>query len=83
MKIEIGAYDAERRTVAATFADQGITHRRDVNACHAPDGSYDAAATAARIESVAAGVAVKIAAGAIVNPPPTPDPAAPIGADEA
>lgn len=57
-------------TVNVTFEHDGITHTRDVNACLTPKGKYDAAATEARIADVAAGVEVKISAGAITNPPP-------------
>lgn len=61
-------------TVNVTFEHEGVTHTRDVNACRNAKGKYDAAATEARINDVAAGVAVKIAAGAITNPPPAPEP---------
>ncbi|WP_010546003.1 hypothetical protein [Sphingomonas elodea] len=60
-------------TVSVTFEHAGITHTRDVNAVLNARGKYDAAATEARIADVAAGVEVKIAAGAITNPPPAPD----------
>lgn len=64
-------------TVNVTFEHAGVTHTRDVNACFNAKGKYDAKATEARINDVAAGVAVKIAAGAITNPPPAPDAATP------
>ena len=42
-------------------------HSRMVNVCFAADGTYDEAATDARIAEVGAGVAHKIALGVIVN----------------
>jgi hypothetical protein len=69
MKITIGGYDADTRTVPVTFEHQGVTHARSVNACHDADGGYDASATADRVAQVALGVAAKIAVGAIANPP--------------
>ncbi|HWL46296.1 MAG TPA: hypothetical protein VNQ31_01140 [Sphingomonadaceae bacterium] len=69
MKISIGQYDAASRTVAATFRHGGVTHRRAVNACHDGAGGYDKAATATRVDAVARGVAVKIAAGAVSSAP--------------
>ncbi|SFR79777.1 hypothetical protein [Sphingomonas jatrophae] len=84
MQTEIAPYDAARRTVGVTFTHAGVVHQREVNACHDGDGAYDAEATAARVEAVASGVAVKIAAGAITNPPaPADDDAAPGAAVEA
>lgn len=74
----IGAYDATTRTVPVTFTMGDIAHSRDVNACHDAAGEYDAAATADRVDQVAAGVAAKISVGAITNPPdpvPVEDPA--------
>lgn len=74
MQIAIGAYDDETRTVPVTFTEGEIVHRRPVNACHGESGAYDEAATAARVADIAAGVAVKIAVGAITNPPePEPE----------
>lgn len=73
MEFAIGAYDEETRTVPVTFTQGEIVHTRAVNACHDEDGSYDAAATAARVDEVAAGVAAKIAVGAIVNAPEEPE----------
>ena len=42
-------------------------HSRMVNVCFAADGTYDEAATDARIAEVGAGVAHKVALGVIVN----------------
>ncbi|MFK3888480.1 hypothetical protein [Sphingomonas sp. NPDC079357] len=70
MKITIGAYDATTRTVAVTFERDAVEHRRSVNACHDPQGGYDAIATAARVDDVARGVAHKIRVGAITAPVP-------------
>ncbi len=72
MKITIGAYDAATRTVAVTFEEGEIEHKRTVNACHDRHGGYDEAATAARIDDVARGVAQKILVGAITVPEPAP-----------
>lgn len=69
MKITIGAYDADKRSVPVVFAHAGITHSRDVNACFDSKAKYDAKATAARVDEVALGVAAKIEAGAITIPP--------------
>lgn len=69
MQTEIGAYDPDTRSVPVTFTQGEIVHKRAVNACHDESGGYDADATAERVEQVAAGVAAKIAAGAIVNAP--------------
>ncbi len=71
MKITNNGYNAEARTVSATFEHDGVTHTRDVNACFNEAGEYDEAATDARLEEVGAGVAAKIAGGAITNPAPT------------
>lgn len=65
MKTRIGSFDAETRTVPVTFSHEGVTHRRDVNACTTLGGAYDAAATKVRVAEVALGVAQKIASGAI------------------
>jgi len=70
MKITIGAYDPDTRQVSVTFEQGAVVHSRPVNACHAEDGSYDEAATEARVADVGRGVAQKIAVGAIL---PTPD----------
>lgn len=69
MEIKVNGYDAATRTVSVTYDHAGVTHTRDVNACHDESGAYDEAATAARVEEVGAGVEAKIAAGAITNPP--------------
>lgn len=68
MKITIGAYDATTRTVAVAFQEGEIDHKRAVNACHDTNGGYDEAATKARIDDVARGVAQKILVGAITAP---------------
>lgn len=74
MKITIGTYDATTRAVAVTFEQGEIQHHRSVNACLDPEGSYDEAATEARIDDVARGVAQKILVGAITEPElPLPD----------
>jgi hypothetical protein len=78
MQTTIGAFDAATKSVPVTFvhdapSGETITHDRAVNACLDESGSYDAEATTARVEEVARGVAVKIAVGAITNPPPPPD----------
>lgn len=65
MKITIGAYDATTHTVPVTFAQGAIDHHRTVNACRDAQGGYDEAATRARIDDVARGVAQKILVGAI------------------
>lgn len=70
MKITIGKYDPEPRTVPVTFEYGGVTHKRAVNACLKDDGSYDKKATAERIDQVAAGVTHKIDLGVITNPAP-------------
>ncbi|MDH4743151.1 hypothetical protein OMP43_03865 [Sphingomonas sp. CBMAI 2297] len=70
MEIKVNGYSADTRTVSVTYDHAGVTHTRDVNACHDEAGAYDQVATAARVEEVGAGVAAKIAAGAITNPPP-------------
>ena len=70
MKITIGAYDAATRTVTVTFEQGTIQHRRSVNACLDAKGGYDEAATAARVDDVARGVAQKILVGAITEPVP-------------
>jgi hypothetical protein len=62
---KIGIYDAEERSVRVTFTSGEIQHKRSVNAVLTEAGEYDAEATAARVDEVAAGVAQKIACGAI------------------
>lgn len=76
---QIGAFDAAARAVTVAFVAGAVEHTRTVNACLGPDGGYDAEATAARVEAVGAGVAAKIAAGAITSdatdvPAPAPQP---------
>lgn len=77
MKTTINSVNASAGTASVTFDHGGVSHTRDVNICLNAKGKYDAAATEARIADVARGVEVKIAAGAITNPPPAPavDPA--------
>lgn len=76
---KIGAFNKDSRTVPVTFTSGDIVHSRDVNAVLKEDGSYDRAATKARVEEVARGVAHKIGVGVItVLPteqelPPLPD----------
>lgn len=65
MKITIGKFDPETRQVPVTFAEGDIKHKRQVNAVLKEDGSYDKAATKARVEEVAEGVAHKISLGVI------------------
>lgn len=69
MKTTIGPYNSLTKSVTATFEHNGVTHERSVNACHTEKGGYDKKATAARIEEVANGVAVKIDMGVITNTP--------------
>lgn len=64
----ISGYDAAARTVDVKFASGEIVHRRSVNAVLTADGEYDAEATAARVEEVGLGVAVKIELGVISTP---------------
>ncbi|MBO9725165.1 MAG: hypothetical protein J7530_12370 [Novosphingobium sp.] len=73
---KIGAYDKGKRTVAVTFISGEIEHKRDVNAVHKDDDSYDKAGTKARVAEVALGVAHKIGLGLITAP--APEPKAPI-----
>lgn len=75
MDIKIGSFDPETRRVRVIFSSDGVDHDREVNACLDAKGKYDAAATAERVDQVAAGVERKIKVGAIVNPPPAPAPA--------
>ncbi|MFT3967910.1 MAG: hypothetical protein QM690_18730 [Sphingobium sp.] len=69
MEISIGAYDKDSRTVPVTFTHGGVTHARSVNAVLKENGNYDRAATKDRVDKVALGVEVKIAAGVITNAP--------------
>lgn len=70
---QIGAYDANTRTVPVTFTQGEIVHQRSVNACLDEAGEYDAEATEARVAEVARGVAHKIALGVITAAEPEPD----------
>jgi len=81
MDYQIGAYDSSARSVPVTFThasatQASVTHSRSVNAVLDAEGAYDAEATAARVADVARGVAYKIEAGIITNPPPEGEPAA-------
>ena len=67
MKTTIGKFDAATKTVPVTFSHNGVRHRRPVNACLDAAGKFDAEATAARVEEVAAGVAYKIGMGLITG----------------
>ena len=67
---KIGKFDPESRTVPVTFTSGETVHKRSVNAVLKADGSYDCAATKARVAEVAQGVAHKIAAG-VINIPKT------------
>ena len=69
MQIEIGRFDRRTAQVPVRFSHEGVSHERFVNACLKPDGSHDRKATAARVDEVALGVAVKIETGKISNPP--------------
>ena len=59
------------RDIEVTFTEDATSpatvHSRMVNVCFAADGTYDEAATDARIAEVGAGVAHKIAVGVIAN----------------
>lgn len=77
MQIKIGKFDAETRSVPVTFTSGTIVHERSVNAVTKADGSYDRAATKARVDEVAQGVAHKIKLGVITAPAPAPKPAQP------
>lgn len=70
---KIGAFDSESRTVPVTFTSGEIKHERRVNAVLKDDGTYDKAATKARVEEVARGVAHKISQGVITITPPEPE----------
>ena len=63
MKITIGPFQAVDRTVRVTFKDGDFVHTRAVNAVTDPDGGYDKAATKARVDDVAQGVAAKRSRG--------------------
>jgi hypothetical protein len=68
LKIKIGAYDATTRSVPVTFTSGEIKHLRSVNAVLKDDGGYDKAATKARVDEVARGVAHKIGLGVLTMP---------------
>ena len=59
------------RDIEVTFTEDATTpntvHTRMVNVCFAADGTYDDAATDARIAEVGAGVAHKVAVGVVSN----------------
>lgn len=80
---KIGAYDKDKRSVPVTFTCGDIVHKRDVNAVFKADGSFDKAATKARVEEVALGVAHKIALGIITIPAREPETAIEDAADSA
>ncbi len=67
MEIKPGACDKKAKTIAVTFEHNGVSHTRNVNYCLSAKGSYDAEATAARLEEVALGVQNKIELGVITN----------------
>lgn len=74
MKTTIGTYNPASKSVSVTFTEGDVRHERTVNAVLKEDGSYDRAATKARVAEVAMGVAVKISVGAIgalpvIDPP--------------
>jgi len=68
LKIKIGAFDANTRSVPVTFTSGDIKHERSVNAVLKEDGAYDKAATKARVDEVARGVAHKIGLGVLTAP---------------
>lgn len=59
----IGKFDRTTGTVPVTFEQDGKVHARAVNAVIDAEGRHDRAATLARVEEVAAGVAHKFALG--------------------
>ena len=59
----IGKFDRTTGTVPVTFEQDGKVHVRAVNAVIDAEGRHDRAATLARVEEVAAGVAHKFALG--------------------
>lgn len=67
MKISIGSFDAETRSVPVVFEQRDVRYERSVNACLDAGGGYDAAATATRVDEVARGVAQQIALGVITG----------------
>lgn len=68
LKIKIGAFDANTRSVPVTFTSGDIKHMRSVNAVLKDGGVYDKAATKARVDEVARGVAHKIGLGVLTMP---------------
>jgi len=70
---KIGSFNADTRSVPVTFTAGDVEHKRDVNAVLKDDGTYDRAATKARVEEVARGVAHKIGLGVITVPQPEPE----------
>lgn len=68
LKIKIGAFDANTRSVPVTFTSGDIKHERSVNAVLKDDGTFDKAATKARVDEVARGVAHKIGLGVLTAP---------------
>lgn len=72
MKITIGKLDPASATVPVMFeqaTEAGLkTHTRPVNAVIGADGKHDRAATIARVDEVAAGVAHKFALGLLGTP---------------
>lgn len=69
MKITVGRFDPATGTVPVTFEQHGKSHSRSVNAVIGEDGKHDRAATLARVDEVAAGVANKFALGLLGNEP--------------
>jgi len=67
MKTTIGAFDSEGSAVPVKFVHNGVTHSRSVNAVLDAEGAYDRAATKARVDDVARGVAHKIEIGVLKN----------------
>ena len=67
MKITVGRFDSGTGTVPVTFEQDGKSHSRAVNAVIGDDGKHDRAATLARVEEVASGVANKFALGLLGN----------------
>lgn len=65
MKVTVGRFDAATGTVPVTFEQNGKTHSRSVNAVIGEDAKHDRAATLARVDEVAAGVANKFALGVL------------------
>ena len=61
MKITVGRFDAATCTVPVIFELGDKSHSRAVNAVIGDDGKHDRAATMARVDEVAAGVANKFA----------------------